>query len=41
MLEKLVVLDKANLQVVEKLTMKAANMWLEFGMQRCRILLYL
>jgi hypothetical protein len=34
-------LDKSSVQAMEKMTMKAANMWLEFGMQRCRILVVL
>jgi hypothetical protein len=31
-------LDKSSSQVVEGIAMQAAKMWLEFGMQRCRIL---
>lgn len=38
MLGDVVTLDKRNIQAIEKLTIKAANMWLEFGMQRCRLL---
>ncbi|KAH0556985.1 hypothetical protein GP486_005224 [Trichoglossum hirsutum] len=34
-------LDENDVQVVEKLTIKAANIWLGFGMQRCRILVVL
>jgi hypothetical protein len=30
-------LEESNIQVMEKLIRKAANTWLEFGMQRCRI----
>jgi hypothetical protein len=30
--------DKENVQAMEKMTIKAVNIWLEFGMQRCRIL---
>jgi hypothetical protein len=37
MLDDLVNLEESNIQVMEKLTRKAANTWLEFGMQRCRI----
>lgn len=31
-------LDKSSVQAIERMTIKAASMWLEFGMQRCRIL---
>jgi len=31
-------LDKSSVQAVESIIKKAAKMWLEFGMQRCRIL---
>ena len=34
-------LDKSSIQAMERMTIKAANMWLEFGMQRCRILVVL
>jgi len=41
MIEKVSTLDRNSTQAMEKLTMKAANIWLEFGMQRCRILVEL
>jgi len=41
MLGDLVNLDRSSIQAMEKLTIKAATMWLEFGMQRCRILVVL
>jgi hypothetical protein len=31
-------LDKSNVQAAGSIIKKAAKMWLEFGMQRCRIL---
>src|SRR5207244_3752705 len=31
-------LDKSRVQTADSIVMKAAKMWLEFGMQRCRIL---
>jgi hypothetical protein len=31
-------LDTSSVQAIERMTLKAASMWLEFGMQRCRIL---
>jgi hypothetical protein len=34
---ELVVLEKANIQLMDKISKKAANVWLEYGMQRCRI----
>lgn len=36
-LEDLVVLDKGNLQLLDKMTMKAARTWLDFELQRCRV----
>ncbi|MAD85017.1 MAG: hypothetical protein CL912_18820 [Deltaproteobacteria bacterium] len=38
-LDSLIVSEKPCFQTVEKLTRKAANMWLAFGTQRCRVLL--
>lgn len=34
-------LEKGNVQAMDKIAKKATNMWLEFGMQRCRILVSL
>ena len=38
-LGELVSLDKESSQILDKMTKKAANVWLEFAMQRCRILI--
>jgi hypothetical protein len=38
-LGELVVLDKSNIQILEKMTKRAANIWLEFALQRCRVLI--
>ncbi|KAL2073567.1 hypothetical protein VTL71DRAFT_10893 [Oculimacula yallundae] len=38
-LDELIVVDEQTNHAVEKITKKAANMWLAFGTQRCRILL--
>lgn len=32
-------LEKSHIQAMEKIAKKAANAWLEFGMQRCRIVM--
>ena len=37
-LEEVSNLDKSSVQAAESIVKKAAKMWLEFGMQRCRIL---
>jgi len=37
MLGEIADLDKDWVQAIEKMTLKAATIWLEFGMQRCRI----
>ncbi len=36
---ELVALDKGDIQTLEKVTIKAVNVWLELEMQRCRIFL--
>lgn len=40
-LGKMANLEKSNVQAMDKIVKRAANMWLEFGMQRCRILVAL
>lgn len=35
---ELVTLDKNSIQSLEKIAMRAARTWLEFGLQRCRIM---
>jgi hypothetical protein len=40
-LDEVANLDESSVQAMERITMKAANMWLEFGMQRYRILVVL
>lgn len=36
---EMVNLDKGSIQSMDKIAKKAANVWLEFGMQRCRIVM--
>jgi hypothetical protein len=38
-LGELIVMDKDTMQILERMTKRAANVWLEFAMQRCRILI--
>lgn len=41
MLREVAELDDASALILRKVTIKAATMWLEFGVQRCRLLLIL
>jgi hypothetical protein len=41
MLGEVATLDKSSVQEMERITTKAAKMWLDFGMQRCRVLVVL
>lgn len=36
-IQEMAVLDKGDIQTIEKMTIKAVNIWLELEMQRCRI----
>lgn len=38
-IDGLIVMDKTNVQAVQKITKKATKLWLDFGTQRCRVLL--
>jgi hypothetical protein len=35
----LIVMDKESIQILEKMAKRAANIWLEFASQRCRVLI--
>jgi hypothetical protein len=38
-LQSIVEMDQNGRKIVDKMTLKATTMWLEFGVQRCRILI--